>query len=73
MNKLVLLKRAFPDVRQWRNAEFVRDFGFCPKSKWYRSPSWEEYKIWNRKYGFQHYMDVGNGVVWYREAAKYIR
>ena len=57
------LKRQNPDVYLWTKANFDEDFGCHPISKWYRSPLWGRYIIWNKRYGFQLYTDVGHGVV----------
>ena len=57
------LKRQNPDVYLWTKANFDEDFGRHPIDKWYRSPSWGRHIIWNKRYGFQLYTDVGRGVI----------
>ena len=57
------MRRQYPDLYRWANDSFDADFGRHPLGVWYRSPSWGDYVIWNRKYGFQLYTDVGRGVI----------
>jgi len=60
---LRILRKQYPDVYIWPRKRFFEDFGTCPFGRWYRSPSWADHVIWNRRHGFQDYVTVGRGNV----------